>query len=452
MGLPTGLGKTLIAAVVMYNYYRWFPTGKVCFMAPTLPLVHQQVQACYEIMGIPEQDTAILTGKLSPSRRSAVWADRRAFFCTPQTMQKDIDNGRVDPKLIVLVVLDEAHRARGEYAYNKIVQQLEDGGARFRVLGLSATPGSQIRTIQDVVHSLRINKVESRSDEDPDVQKYVHDRQTEVVLVKQQSSCRQIESVINDILEPELLRLRRAQALPIGSAATLTQWLVVKARTEYFERTKDYSLNGAFEAVRTFVEMRTTLHQQGVGVVRTKLIRLRDERKRPGLAGIAKSERFAKLLELVLEATCDPNSNKSSVADRVMNNPKLQKLQEIVIEHFKRAELNNASSRVIVFSQFRDSVAEITKVLNTSRPMVLPRHFVGQGKGSGSSDSSSSTLKGMKQAEQNEVIKQFREGVYNVLVCTCKSILHTHSTTGLLSHFHLFQVLAKRDLTLVRLT
>lgn len=25
--LPTGLGKTLIAAVVMYNYYRWFPAG-----------------------------------------------------------------------------------------------------------------------------------------------------------------------------------------------------------------------------------------------------------------------------------------------------------------------------------------------------------------------------------------------------------------------------------------
>lgn len=26
--LPTGLGKTLIAAVVMYNYYRWYPEGK----------------------------------------------------------------------------------------------------------------------------------------------------------------------------------------------------------------------------------------------------------------------------------------------------------------------------------------------------------------------------------------------------------------------------------------
>jgi hypothetical protein len=29
VSLPTGLGKTLIAAVVMYNFYRWFPDGKV---------------------------------------------------------------------------------------------------------------------------------------------------------------------------------------------------------------------------------------------------------------------------------------------------------------------------------------------------------------------------------------------------------------------------------------
>ena len=27
--LPTGLGKTLIAAVVMYNFFRWFPGVRV---------------------------------------------------------------------------------------------------------------------------------------------------------------------------------------------------------------------------------------------------------------------------------------------------------------------------------------------------------------------------------------------------------------------------------------
>ena len=30
--LPTGLGKTFIAAVVMYNFFRWFP--EVCLCAP----------------------------------------------------------------------------------------------------------------------------------------------------------------------------------------------------------------------------------------------------------------------------------------------------------------------------------------------------------------------------------------------------------------------------------
>lgn len=60
--LPTGLGKTFIAAVVMYNFYRWYPSGKVIFLAPTKPLVAQQVKACYNIMGIPKEHTTEMTG------------------------------------------------------------------------------------------------------------------------------------------------------------------------------------------------------------------------------------------------------------------------------------------------------------------------------------------------------------------------------------------------------
>ena len=54
VSLPTGLGKTFIAAVVMYNFYRWFPAGKIVFLAPTKPLVAQQIEACYRITGISE--------------------------------------------------------------------------------------------------------------------------------------------------------------------------------------------------------------------------------------------------------------------------------------------------------------------------------------------------------------------------------------------------------------
>ena len=51
VSLPTGLGKTFIAAVLMYNYYRWFPSKKIVFLAPTKPLVAQQIEACFGIMG-----------------------------------------------------------------------------------------------------------------------------------------------------------------------------------------------------------------------------------------------------------------------------------------------------------------------------------------------------------------------------------------------------------------
>ena len=39
--IPTGLGKTFIAHNVIYNYNKWFPTGKIFFLAPTKPLVNQ---------------------------------------------------------------------------------------------------------------------------------------------------------------------------------------------------------------------------------------------------------------------------------------------------------------------------------------------------------------------------------------------------------------------------
>jgi Fanconi anemia group M protein len=101
----------------MYNFYRWFPTGKIIFMAPTLPLVRQQVKACYEIMGIPVQDTALITGRIKAEHRTSIWKARRLFFCTSQTVQKDLENNRLDASNVVCVVLDEAHKATGKYPY-----------------------------------------------------------------------------------------------------------------------------------------------------------------------------------------------------------------------------------------------------------------------------------------------------------------------------------------------
>ncbi|KAL2231862.1 UNVERIFIED_CONTAM: DEAD-box ATP-dependent RNA helicase FANCM [Sesamum indicum] len=91
--LPTGLGKTLIAAAVMYNFFRWFPEGKIVFAAPSRPLVMQQIEACHKIVGIPQEWTIDLTGQTNPTRRADFWKNKRVFFVTPQVLEKDIQSG-----------------------------------------------------------------------------------------------------------------------------------------------------------------------------------------------------------------------------------------------------------------------------------------------------------------------------------------------------------------------
>ena len=120
--LPTGLGKTFIAAVVMYNFYRWYPQGKVVFLAPTKPLVAQQIEACYGVMGIAQSHTAEMTGSMVPRERQQRWVDKRVFFLTPQVMQNDLARGTCPATAVSCVVFDEAHKALGNHSYCQVGQ------------------------------------------------------------------------------------------------------------------------------------------------------------------------------------------------------------------------------------------------------------------------------------------------------------------------------------------
>lgn len=186
--LPTGLGKTLIAAVVMYNYYHWFPTGLVVFMAPTKPLVAQQIEACHDIVGIPESDTAHLFGAVTPDRRAQFWREKRVVFCTPQTLENDLSSRVCDAQRIACLVFDEAHRASGNYAYCGIVKYMEKIGQQYRVLALTATPGNDTKAIQKVVYNLKIGAIEVRSEDDEDVAQYTNLKQIEIVKCKRSSA------------------------------------------------------------------------------------------------------------------------------------------------------------------------------------------------------------------------------------------------------------------------
>lgn len=119
-------------------------------MAPSRPLVSQQMSACADIMCIPTEVTAHLEGGVNPERRAGLWQSSRVIFCTPQTAVNDLKEGRFDPKSIVCLVIDEAHKATAGYAYTHFVELLSQQSQHCHILALSATPGTDVRKIQNV--------------------------------------------------------------------------------------------------------------------------------------------------------------------------------------------------------------------------------------------------------------------------------------------------------------
>ena len=91
------------------------------------------------------------------SDRRRLWKTKRVFYCTPQVLDNDLRNGVVDAKRIVCVVVDECHRAQGDYAYTTVLKQLLSLHRHFRVLELSATPGTDIEKVQSVIVNLNVS-------------------------------------------------------------------------------------------------------------------------------------------------------------------------------------------------------------------------------------------------------------------------------------------------------
>ncbi|MDY6769586.1 MAG: DEAD/DEAH box helicase, partial [Candidatus Nanohaloarchaea archaeon] len=94
--LPTGLGKTAVGILVAAHRLQERPNSKILMLAPTKPLAEQhrdEFERCLEVdTGVFE----VLTGETRPEKRAEVWKEVGCFFGTPQTVENDIINGRVD--------------------------------------------------------------------------------------------------------------------------------------------------------------------------------------------------------------------------------------------------------------------------------------------------------------------------------------------------------------------
>ena len=128
---------------------------------------------------------------------------------TPQTLDRDLERGALDPAKVVLLVLDEAHRATGNYAYCKIIKALDKGGCGFRIVALTATPTSKIGNLQTIISSLRAARVEVRDEEDDEIREYTHGKNVKIIVIEKESFIRDLERILQKMTNGVALPLTR---------------------------------------------------------------------------------------------------------------------------------------------------------------------------------------------------------------------------------------------------
>src|SRR5512137_1330188 len=77
--VPTGLGKTVIALMVLLAR---MDKGRVLFLAPTKPLVEQHASFLQRVLKDPGF-VAMTTGESPPEKRIAAWENSRIVVSTP---------------------------------------------------------------------------------------------------------------------------------------------------------------------------------------------------------------------------------------------------------------------------------------------------------------------------------------------------------------------------------
>lgn len=421
VALPTGLGKTCIAATIMLNFFRWTKDAKIVFVAPTKPLVAQQVDACFNIVGIPKSQTTMLTGEQVPALRAEEWEDKRVFFMTPQTLDNDLASGIADPKKIVLLVVDEAHRATGNYAYAKVVKFIRRFNKSFRILALTATPGASVEAVQEVVDNLEISKVEIRTEDSIDIQQYVHQRNIEQILLDPSDEIMLVKEHFSKALQPLVNQLCSFNAYYNKDPMALTPFGLVQARKKWFMsdagRTASMGVKGManalFQILASIAHSIKLLNFHGISPFYATIKEFRQNVEEAGKPSkyrnmIVQHPDFKKMMDRISSWIGN---------DDFVGHPKLTYLCDTILNHFLDAgegrlgdDAPPSSTRVIVFSEFRDSAEDIARVLNQHGPMIRATVFVGQ--------QDSKRSEGMNQAKQLETLRKFKSGVFNVIVAT----------------------------------
>ncbi len=398
--LPTGMGKTIIALLIIAKELA--KEKNIVFLSPTKPLVNQHAQSLTAFLTLPDS-VAVFTGEVSPEKRVALWNSKRVIVSTPQVIENDLIAHRYDLSNISRIIFDEAHRATGNYSYVFIAEMFKKQQNERRCLGMTASPGANLSEILEVCKNLEITNIEIRTKIDPDVRPYVHDLEIKWKEITLPTEFNYTLQLLKKALSERLTTLKNIGVLDSASVSLINRKKLLEVQqtiqSELRSRPQPpqelFKAASAQNAAIKLVHAIELLQTQGVNALQSYITRLTNE---------ANSKSGSKASRDILR---DPNVLEAIayIKSLKIEHPKIQEIVTIIKDQFSHKK----DSKIIVFTHYRDTSQYVLKQLE-ELPFVKPVRFIGQ--------AGKDNDKGLTQKEQIDIIKRFKQDEFNVLIAT----------------------------------
>ncbi len=430
--LPTGLGKTIIAILLIVKNLQKYAESKIIILAPTRPLIWQHYNSCIEFLDIEEDKIVQFTGRVAPQKRIDLFIKSKIIISTPQVIKNDVERGRYFLNHVSLMVFDEAHKTKGNYAYTFLADEYMDSCTDPQILGLTASPGKDLLNIQLLCNNLYVENIVFKSYHDNDVAKYMYDIDTLMEYVDLPIKYLEISAVWYNLFEKYLKFFLESKLIPpnkpyyskmdfLGLSRDLTISIKYEngdyfgINEEEFEEMLYYPSPRIYDIVKeknlniqtifsycssciSILHGKDLLETQNISLFLSFLERLKWKSEQDILSAkrIVNSDQN----KYIMTNLCSNNES-------IRSHPKVDKLLTILKDEIEEYQ----NKKILVFTQYREMAEELKKILNEefSNECIIEK-FIGQ--------SSKIDDFGYPQQKQIALIDQFRNGQINILIAT----------------------------------
>jgi Fanconi anemia group M protein len=401
--VPTGLGKTLIALMLAIERLKKFPSEKILFLAPTRPLVEQNFR--YFENHLPElfADMNIFTGQVDAKERKKLWQNANIIFSTPQCIANDLRKRLYDLREVCLLVEDEAHRCIKNYDYRYIAENYIQQAVHQRIIGMTASPGSDNAKIKEICKNLSIEEIELKTRESEDVKDYLQELKFEKRLIKFPDEFNSIRLELRKLFSSYIGELKNRGLLWTNQSKTGLIELQRKLMAMVSKGNKNFNIllaiSAASQAIKLqhAVELLETQTFKGFVQYMKELQKQAADKKSKGIIRLVNRQEFAAAFK-----------KSEELLSKEIEHPKINELMKIISSEFQK----NKRTKTLVFTQFRDTASVISEKLNQIHG-ITSKVFVGQAK-----KISNLGITGLNQKEQKKLITEFSSGEINVLCAT----------------------------------